>query len=509
MMGRQPHYQNKFFITGFNLDKRVRDDHPLRKIKEKIDFDFIYEQVKDSYGHKGNVSVPPPVILKLMLLLVLYNVRSERELINTIPERLDWLWFLGYDLEDEIPNHSVLSKARARWGVKAFKTFFERIVWQCVEAGLVDGSKIFVDASLIDANASNNSVVDTHKLNRYLNKSYQRLESRLDEIKAEKTSPADHRYISTTDPDASVTRQGSGKSKLRYKTHRAVDGKEEIITATKVTSGVVDDGHVLNDMIDAHEHNTQQKLQTAVADSKYGTIENYLLCHDRKVKPHIPSFEKTHRGTGRQKGIFPKEAFCYDPDTDSFLCPAGQILRRRNYNKRRNQYEYKAPAKTCLQCELKKKCTHSKNGRSLKRHVRQEGLDVMLKAAGSKKAKKDIKHRQDLSERSFAWSTRYGYKRARWRNLWRMQIQDFLVAAVQNITLLIKQPKEKMSKSNVRAEQVRACQRKRIQCWAMEILFTWLSGLKGRLSCSVLFHYPIGLKNRPAKILELQISEPF
>ena len=249
MMGRQPDYQNKLFITGFDLDKRVRHDHPLRKIKEKIDFDFIYEQVKDSYGHKGNVSVPPPVILKLMLLLVLYNVRSERELLNTIPERLDWLWFLGYDLEDEIPNHSVLSKARARWGVEAFKAFFERIVWQCVEAGLVDGSKVFVDASLIDANASNNSVVDTHKLNRYLNKSYKRLESRLDEIKAEKNSPADRRHISTTDPDASVTRQGSGRSKLRYKTHRAVDGKEEIITATKVTSGVVDDGHVLNDMI--------------------------------------------------------------------------------------------------------------------------------------------------------------------------------------------------------------------------------------------------------------------
>ena len=145
MMGRQGDYQNKFFVTGFNLDKRLGNDHPLRKIREKIDFDFIYEEVKDAYGYKGNVSVPPPVILKMMLLLVLYNVRSERELISTIPLRLDWLWFLGYDLEDEIPNHSVLSKARTRWGVEAFKNFFERIVWQCVKAGLVDGSKVFVD----------------------------------------------------------------------------------------------------------------------------------------------------------------------------------------------------------------------------------------------------------------------------------------------------------------------------------------------------------------------------
>ena len=77
MMGHQTNYQNKFFITGFNLDKRIRDDHPLRKIQEKIDFDFIYNEVKDSYGYKGNVSVPPPVILKMMLLLVFYNVRLE------------------------------------------------------------------------------------------------------------------------------------------------------------------------------------------------------------------------------------------------------------------------------------------------------------------------------------------------------------------------------------------------------------------------------------------------
>jgi len=83
MMGRQANYQNKLFITGFNLDKRIRDDHLLRKVQEKIDFDFIYDEVKDSYGYKGNVSVPPPVILKIMLLLVLYNVRSERELIST------------------------------------------------------------------------------------------------------------------------------------------------------------------------------------------------------------------------------------------------------------------------------------------------------------------------------------------------------------------------------------------------------------------------------------------
>jgi len=457
MMGRQPDYQHKLFVTGFNLDKRIRKDHILRKIAEKIDFDFIYKEVEETYGVNGNVSVPPPLILKMMLLLILYNVRSERELISTIPERLDWLWFLGYDLDDEVPNHSVLSKARARWGVAAFKEFFERIVWQCVEAGLVDGRKLFVDASLIDANASNNSVMDTQKLEKHLNKSYKRLENRLDDIKASKKTPADSRYISTTDPDASVIRHSKGKSKLRYKTHRAVDEKHEIITATKVTPGSVDDGHVLDDMIEAHEKNTQHKLETAVADSKYGTKDNFLLCHDRQIKAHIPSIEETHRGSGRQKGIFPKEAFTYHPETHTFTCPAGQTLRRRNYNKKRKHYEYKASAEICAQCKLRKECTRAKDGRTLKRHIRQHELNIMLEKAKSRSAKRDIKHRQDLSERSFAWSTRYGFKRAKWRRLWRMGIQDFLIAAIQNITILIKQPKGRISKSNTQEIERNKC----------------------------------------------------
>ena len=180
MMGKQEKPQGKLFYTDFNLEKRVAKTHVLRKIARCIDFDFVYKEVKDKYGKNGNVSVPPPVILKMMFLLIFYNVRSERELMDTIPVRLDWLWFLGYDLDDEIPDHSVLSKARNRWGPEVFKNFFERIVHQAVDAGLVSGDKIFMDSSLVDANASNNSVVDTTSLKRYFKKSYRELESRLE-----------------------------------------------------------------------------------------------------------------------------------------------------------------------------------------------------------------------------------------------------------------------------------------------------------------------------------------
>jgi len=456
MMGYQSDSQPKLFYHAINLEQRIAQNHILRKIKKKIDFGFIYGEVEDCYGDNGNVSVPPPVILKMMLLLILYNVRSERELINTICLRLDWLWFLGYDLDSEIPNHSVLSKARARWGVKAFSTFFERIVWQCVEGGLVDGEKLFVDASLIDADASNSSVVDTHNLKRYLKKSYRLLEERLDDLQDEKTTPANSRYMSTTDPDASVTRHGGGRSKLRYKTHRGVDPKHEVITATRVTAGCVDDGELLEEMIEIHKDNTQKQVAEVVGDSKYGTIDNFLLCHDLGIKAHIPSLEKTHRGSGRQKGIFPKDAFSYNCDTDTFTCPAGQHLKRRNYYKKRKHYEYKASADICGQCRLRKQCTRAKDGRTLKRHARQDELNNMLKTANSRQAKKDIKTRQHLSERSFAQSERHGYKRARWRRSWRMEIQDYLIAAMQNIQILVNHS-NRITQSQAKALQARLC----------------------------------------------------
>ena len=449
MMGRQNDYQHKLFITGFNLDKRIPEGHILRKISEKIDFDFIYGEVKDTYGSNGNVSVPPPVILKMMLLLILYNVRSERELIARLPLCLDWLWFLGYDLDDEIPNHSVLSKARARWGVDAFRGFFERIVRKCVEEGLVDGHKMFVDASLIDADASRNSVIDTHSLKKYLNKGYRRLEESLDDLKDQKTTPANERYISTTDPDASVTRHSKDRSKLRYKTHRAVDDNNEIITATKVTAGSVDDGNALMEMIDLHQHNTKKKIDTVVADTKYGSVDNYLHCHDKEINAHIPAIEETHRDTGRRKDIFSKDRFIYNPDTDTFTCPAGETLTKQKFKKNRRHYEYRASSKSCGQCHMRNECTRSKSSRTLKRHARQDELDVIIRKTTSRESKRDLKTRQHLSERSFARSTRYGFKRARWRRLWRMEIQDFLIAAIQNITVLISRTRNRMSKSNV------------------------------------------------------------
>ena len=459
MMGQEEGFQPKLFYHQINLEQRVPKDHTLRKIQEKIDFDFVYGEVKDTYGDNGNVSIPPPVILKMMLLLVLYNVRSERELMDTIPLRLDWLWFLGYDLDSEVPNHSVLSKARARWGVEAFRNFFERVVWQCVEAGLVDGRKIFVDASLVDANASNNSVVDTQSLKVHLRGIYEKLEGRLAEPR-ESTDrwrayyeKKNNRYISTTDPDAAIVNRG--KPKLSYQVHRAVDGRAEVITATETTVGDVNEAHVMVPLLESHHANTGRGAEAVVGDSKYGTIENFLACHDRGIEAHIPDLREASVKRTEGLKIFPEEQFQYDPQSDTYRCPAGNRLKPKSLHIHRESRDYAAPGKVCAVCSLREQCTRNKSGRTIKRHLRQEELDGMREASRSAQAKRDIKTRQHLMERSFARGTWYGFDRARWRRLWRVEIQEYLIAAIQNIEVLLRYGERPKKSLLIKMNQVR------------------------------------------------------
>ena len=77
MMGREAPLQSKLFYTNFNLERRIRGNHPLRHIAQRIDFEFTYQEVADTYGDNGNVSVPPPMVLKEIMSNVGYGAFRE------------------------------------------------------------------------------------------------------------------------------------------------------------------------------------------------------------------------------------------------------------------------------------------------------------------------------------------------------------------------------------------------------------------------------------------------
>jgi len=438
MMGEQKS-EPQLFNYAVNLEQRVRANHPLRAVKAAIDFGFGREEVAHCYGDNGNVSIDPEVILKMMFLLFFDDVSSERELMKIIAERLDYLWFLGYSLDDVIPDHSVLSKARARWGKEVFESLFVRTVAQCVEAGLVEGSKLYVDSSLIDADASKESVIKgTPELIAALKRAYRATESKLEDTTTPESYEAvNDRLMSRSDPDAAAVRRGGGDSRPRYHHHRAVDDQKGVITAVETTPGSIPENKKLLGLIEQHEKNTGSKVEVAVADHKYGTQENYVACAERGTASHMGDATAKQNHV-RSQGIFPESAFRYDPVKDIYRCPAGESLKPRRLHWAKRTIEYKASKKVCAGCLLRAHCTRASNGRTLKRHEKQAALDLARVQARSPAAERDRRRRRHLMEASFAdAANNHHFKRSRWRRLWRQQIQDYLIAAIQNVRILL------------------------------------------------------------------------
>ena len=204
MMGTLPGTrQPALFAYHIDLEQRLGADHLLRKVSATLDLSFVIPTVRDCYGRSGNVSLDPRVIVKLLLLLFLYDIPSERELMEQIRARLDFLWFLGFDLDTDIPNHSVLSKARARWGTRVFERLFVQTVNQCVQAGLVNGRLLHVDSTMVKAHAHKDTLVSSSpELVGALRQAYQEQAAKLQVLPADPKENATTRAALTPAPEA-------------------------------------------------------------------------------------------------------------------------------------------------------------------------------------------------------------------------------------------------------------------------------------------------------------------
>ena len=426
MLGKSNQLESKLFYHGLSLERRMPQEHPLRKIKQLVDFKFIRSKVADLYGKNGNESADPTVILKLMFLLFYENIKSERALMAQLPLRMDWLWFCDYDIDEKTPDHSVISKARRRWGKKIFSEFFENILTQCVDAGLVDGQTIYIDSSTIDANASKDTLkCQFRAVSQNL---YQQLENNF------QPSQKLDKLVSTTDPDARLFTK-RGKTTLGYKDHRAVDDKHGIVTSTVTTSANVTDEKVLANVIEEHQSNTGKKVKTAVADKAYGTGENYKSLHQQGIMPCIG-----HRSKNSNcDPAFNHDKFIYDKEHDCYICPTGNKLKQVQFKRDKNSVIYKADRQICQQCPHFEKCVAGKTyGRQIQRNINQEYIEWADHCMPVYERKRLMARRKYKAEGSFAdAANNHGFKRSRFRGLAKMEIQNLLIAAIQNLRKLM------------------------------------------------------------------------
>ena len=138
--------------TSFSLEDLVPEDNFYRQVEHGIDLSFVRDLVRHLYSDFGRPSIDPVVFFKLQLIAYFEGIRSERSLMQTVSLNLAHRWFIGYDLDESVPDHSSLSKIRERYGLVVFQRFFEQIVELCIEAGLVWGEEFFIDATKVRAN---------------------------------------------------------------------------------------------------------------------------------------------------------------------------------------------------------------------------------------------------------------------------------------------------------------------------------------------------------------------
>src|SRR5437868_5545652 len=156
MMGTK----ERFFapLVNVSLEELVPSDHFYRHLEKSLDLSFVREFVQETYACKGRPSIDPVVFFKLQLVMFFEDIRSERLLMSQAADRLSVLWYLGYDLGESLPDHSSLTRIRTRYGVDVFRRFFEKIVEQCQQEGLVWGKELYLDSTQVNANADLDSL---------------------------------------------------------------------------------------------------------------------------------------------------------------------------------------------------------------------------------------------------------------------------------------------------------------------------------------------------------------
>ncbi len=446
--------------TAVSLDDLVPEDNFYRRVEDCLELSFVRDLVQDLYSPMGRPSIDPVVFFKLQLIAFFEGTRSERQLMETVRLNLAHRWYIGYDLDEPVPNHSSLSKIRERYGLETFQGFFEHIVELCIEAGLVWGEEFYIDATKVQANASGRSVVDrTDAMLEHIqqlfgsdemttpNEDNQSAISGVDLVakyNGERITgsrrPSYERIadkqISLTDPDAAPMRQsGGGRTVLGYRDHYIVDGgKARIILSALVTPASIMDNTPMLDMVDWVCSKWNLSPTTVTADAKYGPASNIAGLEKAGIKAFVPIPDISKR-----TGYYHSDQFQYIAEENHYVCPQGQILKLHARRNSEQVISYRADTQVCNICPVKQECTISKSGRHIFRSFHQEFIDRVKGYHETDEYQKSMRKRGVWVEPLFGEAKQFHQlTRFRLRRLKKVNIEGLMVAAGQNIKRLLK-----------------------------------------------------------------------
>lgn len=392
-------YQEKLF-NNFQLSSRIPPENFYRRLKGVLDLGFLRQLTQSYYGLSGQKSVDPIVFFKLCLVGYLENIISDRKLIRHSSMRLDLLYFLDYDIDEELPWHSTISRTRQLFPESVFETVFTEVLTMCVDKGMVSGHTQCIDSAPIKANASMDTLelkvpevdLESHlasirhisardkevyrksKLNKASKRAQsitastgelQAIESRnkkwsKDQDQRVGAGNKGSRYTSNkthyspTDPDARISVKPGKARKLNYMSQLSVDTGHHVITDIQAYHADKRDNQYLQDIT----HRLKRRLHgqgllwhNCVADTGYSSGENYAFLEAECLQSYIPP-HGTYKGGPTN--------FIYNKEADHYVCPQGKIIPfKKVFIEKKNQTkkkEYRGSKYVCLDCPIASQC---------------------------------------------------------------------------------------------------------------------------------------------------------
>jgi IS5 family transposase len=494
----KPKSPQESFYGSYLYDRIVPIDHLLRKINQVVDFSFVGQVLNDRYHPDiGRPAEAPEFMLRLCLLQYIYG-DSDRQVVENARLNLAYKYFLGLAVDAEVPDYTTVSYFRAqRLGEEKFQAVLDQIVRQCIDKGLVKGSRQIMDSTHIRANISVSSIAGLVRkcrenvlktiekqdagiakrlglrelknarqvkfasteegLPKEIEAAGELLDGVTAELRAKRISPTEElqkdlgllekavadrekgakdKLVSPVDPDA---RQGKKASTTwpGYKAHIVMEEETGIITGVETTPANATDGSQLKPLLKRQEEAYSLKPQELTADKAYDWGENLESLADNKTIANIGlSKQVNHRNTG----YFTVEDFLYDPENNKLMCPAGHIstncYREILYNNKPG-YAFQFKPSLCNACPLKIKCVKNKAGRRVYISYYEPYYRMARERMATEEGKQAYRNRYKI-EQKMADLTRYcGLRRCRYRGLGRAGIHTLLAATVCNIKRMV------------------------------------------------------------------------
>ncbi|WP_077368785.1 IS1182 family transposase [Anaerosalibacter sp. Marseille-P3206] len=466
------------------LYNKIPENHTLKLINKAIDLSFVTKLLEVSYNkYYGRPAKDPELMIRLLILQYLYNL-SDEKLIEECSLNLAFMWFLGINPDDDLPDSSLLSKFRVhRLNDITLDQIITEIVRQCIEKGIIKDTGISIDATHTEANTfkatpervikhlakkifktyeeesgelpknidkdiPDYKQIENHKeakktMKDYLEKEIEKVENIVNQEENPKTIKVlenakeilkDPKFIeqrgvrSIVDQEARVGHKSKTERFFGYKTEFMMTTDERIITAVTVKSGEYVDGTNFDKLIEL-TNQTGLKVEEVFGDKAYFRKPILDKIKEIEAKAYIPISEMSYK--------IDEEIFSYNKDSDEWFCSQGNITIRKKHRKDKSgkeTYKYYFEKEKCRNCSKREECKTGKNiGKILEVGINTPefyGYSQEQKTDGFKeKYKKRACHEGKNGE----MKNHHGLNRARGYGLRSMSTQAKLTAIAVNL----------------------------------------------------------------------------